>query len=316
MALDILTMGEIMLRFTPPVPQVLEQATVLEVRPAGAESNVAVAAARMGAKTGWMSRLPDHPLGRRAAASVQQHGVDTTGVVWTPTGRLGSYYLDYGVPPRPPQVIYDRAGSTFTEMTIDEVDWDYFHSTRLFHISGITLALSENLREVVRHAITLTRQSGILMALDVNYRAKLWSTEMAYQTIRPLLSQVDILKMGLDEAQLVLQMTGDAVAIAQTLHDEWGCRVVIITNESQPVVAYDGQLHTQATHPVQVVDSIGAGDAFMGGFLCGYLEQGVAWGLQMGSALAALKLTYQGDVVWCNRDQVMNLIESRSSVFR
>lgn len=316
MTLDILTMGEIMLRFTPPLPQVLEQAPYFEVRPAGAESNVAIAAARMGLKTGWMSRLPDHSLGRRAAASVQQHGVDISGVVWTPTGRLGSYYLDYGVPPRSPQVIYDRAGSTFTEMTIGEVDWDYFRSTRLFHVSGITLALSESLREVVRHAIHLTRQSGIVMALDVNYRAKLWSTDAAYQTIRPLLSQIDILKMGLDEAHHVLQMSGDAATIAQNLHDEFGCRVVVITNESQPVVAFDGQLHTQATQPVQVVDSIGAGDAFMGGFLCGYLEQGVAWGLQMGSVLAALKLTYQGDVVWCTREQVMSLIEARQSAFR
>ncbi|KAB2864708.1 MAG: sugar kinase, partial [Anaerolineae bacterium] len=219
MTLDILTMGEIMLRFTPPLPQVLEQAPYFEVRPAGAESNVAIAAARMGLKTGWMSRLPDHSLGRRAAASVQQHGVDISGVVWTPTGRLGSYYLDYGVPPRSPQVIYDRAGSTFTEMTIGEVDWDYFRSTRLFHVSGITLALSESLREVVRHAIHLTRQSGIVMALDVNYRAKLWSTDAAYQTIRPLLSQIDILKMGLDEAHHVLQMSGDAATIAQNLHD-------------------------------------------------------------------------------------------------
>ncbi|MBI5931542.1 MAG: sugar kinase [Chloroflexi bacterium] len=316
MALDILTMGEIMLRFTPPLPQVLEQAPYFEVRPAGAESNVAITAARMGLKTGWISRLPENSLGRRAVASVQQHGVDIAGVVWTPHGRLGSYYLDYGVPPRPPHVIYDRANSTFTEMTIGEVNWDYFSTTRLFHVSGITLALSDNLRAVVRHAMTLARQSGILVSLDVNHRAKLWSTDSANQTIRPLLAQVDILKMGLDEAYAVLKMTGDAASIAQALYADFGCKVVVITNESQPVVAYDGQLHTQATYPVQVVDSIGAGDAFMGGFLCGYLEQGVAWGLKMGNALGAIKITYQGDVIWCNRDQVMTLIESRDAAFR
>lgn len=316
MPLDLLTMGEIMLRFTPPIPQVLEQSPYFEVRPAGAESNVAITAARMGLKTGWISRLPDNSLGRRAAGSVQQHGVDTAGVVWAPQGRLGTYYLDYGTPPRPPHVIYDRAGSTFTEMTIEEVDWDYFHSTRLFHVSGITLALSETLREVVRHAITLAQQSNIEVALDVNYRAKLWSTEAASQKIRTLLPKIDIVKMGLDEAHEVLKMTGDAATIAQNLQSEYGCKVVIITDESRPVVAFDGQLHTQTTFPVEVVDSIGAGDAFMGGFLAGHLEKGVAWGLEMGSALGALKLTYQGDVIWCNRDQVMNLIEQRQTAFR
>lgn len=316
MPLDVLTLGEIMLRFTAPPPQVLEQAPYFEVRPAGAESNVAIAAARMGAKAGWISRLPDNPLGRRAASSVQQHGVDVSGVVWTPSGRIGTYYLDYGASPRRPHVIYDRAGSTVTELTIDGVDWDYFRATRLFHISGITLALGENLREVVRHAITLARESGILVSLDINYRAKLWSAEAAYQVLEPLLSQVDILKMGLDEAQGVLRMSGYAPNIAQALYEDTGAKVVIVTNDDQPVIAYDGRLHTQPTHQVDVIDPIGAGDAFMGGFLCGYLEKGVQWGLEMGSALAALKLTYLGDVAWCSREQVIALIEQRQSSFR
>lgn len=98
----------------------------------------------------------------------------------------------------------------------------------------------------------------------------------------------------------------------KTLH----AKVVIVTNDDQPVIAHDGRLHTQPTHQVDVIDPIGAGDAFMGGFLCGYLEKGVQWGLEMGSALAALKLTYLGDVAWCSREQVTALIEQRHSSFR
>lgn len=314
--LDVITMGEIMLRFTAPQLQVLEQAPYFEVRAAGAESNVAISAARMGLNTGWISRLPENPLGHRAAASVQQHGVDVSGVVWTPSGRLGTYYLDYGVPPRKPYVLYDRAGSTFTQMTTADVNWDSFKSTRLFHVSGITLALSDSLRDVVRHAISLARQAGILVSLDINYRAKLWSTDEARAALEPLLGEVDILKMGLDEARLVLNLQGDAETIAHDLQSRLNSKVVIITDESNPVVACDGKLYQQPTHPVQIVDPIGAGDAFMGGFLAGYLEKDVQWGLEMGVALGALKLTYLGDVPFCNRAQVMALIQQQGTAFR
>jgi 2-dehydro-3-deoxygluconokinase len=316
MTLDLVTLGEIMLRFTAPSPEVLEQSAVFEVRAAGAESNVAIVAQRMGLKAGWISRLPESPLGRRAVQSVRGHGVDCSRIVWTREGRMGTYYIDFAHSPRPPSVIYDRGNSTFTWLTLDEVDWDYICSARLFHFSGISLALGQNLQRIAQHGLKVAREHEMLVSFDINYRAKLWSPAAAHATIAPLLKDIDILRAGLDEAQLVLGVEGDAAAVAAQLHQRYQLQVVLITDGAHEAVAYDGQLHTRKTGVVDIVDPIGAGDAFMAGFLAGYLKDDLPLGLDMAVTLGGLKHTYLGDIPWCTRDEVLALIKQRQHEFR
>jgi 2-dehydro-3-deoxygluconokinase len=315
-AMDLVTLGEIMLRFTPPYPEVLEQAPVFEVRAAGAESNVAIVARRMGLRAGWISRLPNSPLGRRAAASVQQHGVDISRVIWAEDGRIGTYYIDPGVSPRPASVIYDRAHSAFTHLMVSEIDWDYICSARLLHFSGVTLALGSGLQTVVRHALTVARQKPLLVSFDINYRAKLWTAEQARQVLEPLLPAMDIVRAGLSEATLVLGIAGDAETVARVIYERFCPKVAIITDGSHQVVAWDGQLHQRTPLLATMVDPIGAGDAFMAGFLCGFLERDIEWGLDMAMALGALKHTYIGDIPWCARHEVVALIEQQQGQFR
>ena len=309
--LDIVTIGESLLRFTPPAPQVLEQSHVFEVRAAGAESNVAIAAARMGLRTGWISSLPRNPLGRRVARSIREHGVDMSGVIWTDSGRVGIYFIDSGEPTRPRDTIYDRAGSAITNLDPDQIDWDYVSSAQVLHLSGITLALGERPRKIVMRALQLASDHKQLVSFDLNYRSKLWPPEEARAAIEPILSQVDILSTGLDEARVVLGLDGEAVEVAKSLFDEYSPKVVVITDKAHDSVAFDGTLHTSTPRQVTVVDRIGAGDAFLAGFLVGYLEQGVEFGLAMANALGALKLTYIGDVVWCTREEVLAFMEDR-----
>lgn len=311
MTLDIVTLGEAMLRLTAPPPQVLEQATQFEVRVAGSESNVAITASRMGLRTGWISRLPDNPLGRLAVRSIQSHGVDTTQVIWTPEGRIGIYFIDAGIPPRPSNIIYDRACSAITMLTVNEVNWDYVRNARAFHVSGITPALSPGLRKVVDYALTVAQEARVLTSFDINYRAKLWSPEEARAAIEPLLPKIDILRAGLHETALVLRVQGNAATAACALRERYGNRVVAVTDEAGYAVAYDGTLHERTPYPVEIVDPIGAGDAFMAGFLVGFLERDVDWGLDMAMALGALKHTYAGDIPWCTREEVIALIERR-----
>src|SRR5918998_6768101 len=116
---DVWTFGEAMLRLSPPGRARIEQADSLQVHVAGAESNVAVALARMGLRARWVSRLPDDGRGRRIARSLRAHGVDVDHVVWEPAAsgaRVGVFFVEFGTPPRPTGVIYDRADSAASRL--------------------------------------------------------------------------------------------------------------------------------------------------------------------------------------------------------
>lgn len=310
--LDLVTFGESMLRFTPPPPQVLEQAPFFEVRAGGAESNVAITAARMGLRSGWVSRLPNNPLGRHVARSVREHGVDISRLIWTDDGRVGIYFIDSAEVPWERDTVYDRAGSAVTEIALDEVDWNYLSGARVLHFSGITLALGEKPKSVVHQALERVDETQQLVSFDLNYRSKLWSTGKARAAAEPILDRVDILCAGLEECRSVLAVDGEATEVAETLHAQHSPQVVVITDGEGAAAAYDGTLYTQSPRSVNVVDPIGAGDAFMAGFLVGYLQEGIEFGLAMAMALGALKLTYPGDIPWCTRQEVIDFMQNRT----
>ncbi len=113
---DVVTLGETMLRFTPPARNRLEQADHLQVHVGGSESNTAVGLARLGLKTAWLSRLPTTALGRMVCGELSKYGVDTSHVIWSDTDRLGLYFLEEAGPPRGSQVIYDRRDSAISRM--------------------------------------------------------------------------------------------------------------------------------------------------------------------------------------------------------
>ena len=142
---DIVTFGEAMIRLSPPEFKRLEQTTTLDLNIGGAELNVAVGASRLGMQSAWVSRLPDNPLGRMIANKGRELGVDVSAVIWQKKGRAGLYFLEFGATPRPTSVVYDRANSSFSNIQPGEVDWEeIFKSTKCFHLTGITPAVSKS----------------------------------------------------------------------------------------------------------------------------------------------------------------------------
>src|SRR5579863_10605706 len=123
MALDVITFGEAMVRLAPPSFRRLEQARSLDVQVGGAELNTAVALARLGRQTAWVSRLTDNPLGRLIANHAREAGVSTAHIVWTPEDRVGVYYLEFGAAPRASSVLYDRKGSAIAGIRPGMVPW-------------------------------------------------------------------------------------------------------------------------------------------------------------------------------------------------
>lgn len=325
---DVVTLGEAMLRLSPPDFERLEQTSRLDMRPGGAELNVAVAVARLGLSSAWVSRLPNQPLGWHVRNKAREQGVDTSHIVWGDAGeRVGVYYLEFGASPRASKVIYDRGEAAITRLGLDDVDWDkVFEGSRHFHTTGITPALSPSLAEVTAAALKAAKRLGLSTSYDLNYRGKLWTKERAREVQAPLMEHVDILITTEEDTKVVFGIEAEGAdehfnevdqasygKVAQQLAERFGFDVVAITLRENPsvwfnswsAIAYhDGQFHTDVKRQVEIVDRVGGGDSFAGGFIYGYLTQDVDYALRFGNAFSAIKHSIPGDFAWITRDEV------------
>src|SRR3954452_24905971 len=174
---DVITFGEAMVRLSPPNFRRLEQARSLDVQVGGAELNTAVALARLGRSTAWVSRLTDNPLGRLITNQAREAGVSTEHVVWTKEDRVGVYFLEFGAAPRASSVLYDRKGAAIANVKPGTIDWaKVFAGSKWFHVTGIPPALSQSAAETTREALHAARAAGVQTSIDLNHRVKLWST--------------------------------------------------------------------------------------------------------------------------------------------
>jgi len=306
---DLVTFGETMLRLSPPGNERLETTDELEFRAAGAESNVAVAAERLGAVSTWLSKLPDSPLGRRVDNGLRGYGIDTE-VVWAEDGRQGTYYLEHGGQPRGTNVIYDRENAAVTTATAEEFDLSVVRDARAFYTSGITPALSDTLRDTTANLLQVAKKAGTTTAFDLNYRSKLWSTEEARQTVTKLFQLVDVLVIPIRDAERVLDYEGSASELAHHLASEYEFQTVLVTQGEHGSVAWhDNVVHDQDAYEAETVDAIGTGDAFVGGFLGRRLAgDDVPKSLKYAAATASLKRTIPGDVAAVTREEVEAVI--------
>jgi 2-dehydro-3-deoxygluconokinase len=305
----LLTFGETMLRLTPPDDQRVESADSLDVHVGGAESNVAVAAQRLGVDAAWASKLPDSPPADRVVNALREQGVDPL-VTRTDAGRVGTYYLETGAAPRGANVVYDREGAAVRTATPDDLPLDRLRGADTFYTSGITPALSETLVDTVAELFAVATEADTEVAFDVNYRAKLWSPEEARDTLRGLLPGVDTLVVAERDAATVLDRDGDAETVARDLADDYGCETVVVTRGAEGALA----LHDDAVYeqPVFEADSpypVGTGDAFVGGFLARRHRGGsVPEALEYAAATAALKRTIPGDMALVSPETVAAVV--------
>ncbi len=311
---QVVTLGETMIRFSSRVGIPLERARELDVEIGGSESNVAVALARLGVAAGWISKLVDNPWGRRIAGELRLHGVDTSRIIWTQEGRVGTMFVEPGVKPRPAEVIYDRANSAASTMKFDELDIDYILSARHVHLTGITMALSDSCRELVKQVAAEVRKAGGTVSFDVNYRQRLWSPEEARRAVVSVLQHVNLLISTLDDVRRVFQFDGRAEDACRLLQETYGCPWVIITLGGEGAVGlFDGEVQRVSGYELSIVDRIGAGDAFAAGAIYGFLQDAPDISLKYGAALAALKHTVFGDQSYFSKADVERLLAAGGS---
>lgn len=312
---DLVTLGEVLVRLSVPSPARFETVRQLDVQIGGAEANVAAAMARLGLRTAWISALPANAWGERIRRELVGHGIDCGAVRMIDGARAGVYFLEYGVPPRPIRVLYDRRASAFAQMQPDDVDWELVRRARLVHLTGITPALGPSARAMVERAAAEAAE----LSFDLNYRATLWSTADARAFLLGVLPRARYFFIGAEEARLVLDLDGPVERVIEALARLAPKATVTLMQGADGCTVLDAGrvLRPQRRYEVQVIDPIGAGDAYVAGFLWAMLrDRPVQEAIDTGQAVAALKCSTWGDIALVSARDVEELREGGPSVRR
>lgn len=325
---DLLTLGQVLLRLSPPNNERLMRGDTFVKQVGGAELNVAVGVALLGLHTGIISKLPSHDLGSFMKGKIRSYGVSDDYFIYdhSPSARVGIYYYENGAYPRKPKVIYDRSNSSFFSLNIDEIPEDVYSATRCFHTSGITLALSSEIRKTTIEMIKRFKAAGTLVSFDVNFRGNLWTGEEAKAAIEEILPYVDVFFCSEDTARLTFKKTGTAKEMMKSFTEEYPISIVAATQR----VVYSPKRHTfgsvvydakndkyyeeEPYKDIDVVDRIGSGDAYISGALYGLLSSNFDCekAMQYGNATSAVKNTIPGDLPSSNLEEIETIIRAHN----
>lgn len=286
-----------MLRLTAPVGERLQDANRLQSFVAGSEANVARSVAALGAPVGWISSLPDNPLGDRIIGELNTAGVDTAQVHRPTAGRVGLFFAEQGSRPRATRVWYDRAGSSFAQMT--DFDPRALNGASFAVISGITPALGSRSRRLAERFAAAASDAGASLCIDVNYRRLLWRPAQARRTLAPLLARAGVAVCSERDASEVFGVDGEPAQMAREFASRWAPKasaVAITRGTRGGVLAVRKRIFEQPARDVEVLDRFGAGDAFLAGMLWALWR---GWApprvLAAATTLAELACTVLGD---------------------
>jgi len=198
--------GEIMLRLSTDVGKMILQSDRFNVNYGGGEANVLISLSHFGIDTKMITSVSNDDIGKSILRYLRSYDIDTEFVTLS-DHRTGIYYLQVGSGIRSSKVIYDRNNSAFCNMKVGDIDIaNALEDVDVFHFSGITLALSNDLRELLMQMLTYCKEHNIMVSYDSNYRAKLWSLEEAREATLKVLPYVDILSAGILDAENILLM--------------------------------------------------------------------------------------------------------------
>ena len=298
--MDVVTFGETMALFQPLGEKNLAHAPLLTRGVAGAESNLAIALARLGKKARWISRLGHDPFGDIVLGAVAGEGVDTSLVARDDAAPTGVFFRQIH-PHFGAQVFYFRAGSAASKMSAADVSETWFAGAWHLHVSGITPALSDACREATLAAMNMARSLGLTISFDPNLRRKLWSEKAARETLLAMLPLCDVFLPGHDEAEFLLGPGAPQELSGELL--DCGPRLVAMKLGERGALsaAKRGAMTVEFIEAPpfaveKVVDPIGAGDAFAAGFLAAWLdEMPLEKCLSRANLLGAMATQFQGD---------------------
>lgn len=336
----IVTFGELLLRFSKPGQLRLTQGDMFTSKYGGSEANVAVSLATLGDDVTYITRLPDTPVGHAGAMNLAQLGVDISHVIYGGQ-RIGTYYFEPAAGMRAAKVVYDRAGSAYYDLKPGMIPWrDILKNADIFQVSGITAAISQQAADATFEALDIAEELEVTISFDINYRKNLWRYGAdPRETLSRMLSRCDMMFGDAIEFEWLSQhpqppftATDSNFKMQMDEYRQWfdelharfprlrhwlmGMRNMVSSNHHTltALLWTEGELLQAPIIDIpDVVDPVGVGDAFMGGFLHaihafpGDRQQQLNYSL----AAAALKNTIPGDFNLSTEDEILDVMHHR-----
>jgi len=343
MGTEIVTFGELMLRFSKEDKNRLSQGRLFSGNYGGSEANVAVSLAMQGERVEYVTRLPNTQMGRAGAMKLRELGVGVNHVVYGGE-RIGVYYFEEAAGLRNATVSYDRAGSAYYHLQPGMIDWrQALARASVLHVSGITAAISPQAAKATFEALDVAESLGITISLDLNYRKNLWQYDGAAPrlTLSRMMERADVMFGDVIEYEFVsghekIPFVPQDASYKMPLDDyrRWydelhsrypRCHTMMMGMRHElssshhlltALLLDDGQMLSTCISDIpHVVDPMGVGDAFVGGLLHALrLFPGDAQlALDYSLAAASLKSTIAGDFNLSTEDEILSLTREQSS---
>ncbi|MBY7141764.1 sugar kinase [Virgibacillus sp. NKC19-3] len=294
--MDVVTLGESMVLFTPETTGYMRHADKYSSSIAGAESNLAIGLSRLGYNVSWISRLGDDEFGRKVISLIRGEGVETSQVQYDSTSPTGLYFKEI-LTDEETQVYYYRQNSAASNMIPADLNEEHISKAKFLYLTGITPALSETCYQTVKQAIKIARKHSLTIIFDPNLRRKLWTEERARKVLLELISMVDIVLPGIEEGKFLF---GEEVPekIAKCFYEQ-GAKLSVLKLGPEGAYYYSKKEDGYVLGPKvdNVVDPVGAGDGFAAGLVSGLLENlPIKEAVKKGTFTGALVIKVKGDI--------------------
>ena len=311
----LVTLGETMALLTAEHPGPLAHVSTMGLGIGGSESNVAIGVQRLGGNAVWCGRVGADSLGRLVAREIRAEGV-TVRITEDPAAPTGLMLKERRTLSTQ-KVSYYRAGSAGSRISPSDLDLLLIAGASILHVSGITPALSESAAATVREAMDLARENGVTVSFDLNYRANLWAADAAGHSYRALIPLADVVFAGDDEAALAVGKAESPAELAERMAALGPAQAIIKLGSEGAVAFIDGELFHQSAMPIQPVDTIGAGDAFVAGYLTELMAGSApAQRLELAAKTGAFACLAYGDWEGLPRRAELGLLQQNESVTR
>lgn len=293
--MDVVTIGESMVLFTPETEGSMIYAPKFVKTIGGAESNVAIALARLGHDVGWISLLGQDYFGIYIRNTIRGEGVDTSQVKFLNDYPTAVFFKERKAEGEP-AVFYYRKGSAASNLSPSDINEDYIAKAKYLHLTGITPALSESCLETILHSIDVAKKHGVKVVFDPNIRLKLWTKEQATPVLKIIAQKSDIFLPGIEEG-MMLSGEENPQKIAEYFLSGETSTVVIKLGEAGAYYANSSKSgHVKGERLEKIVDPIGAGDGFAAGLMSGLLRNlSLEESVGMANRVASFALMVPGD---------------------
>jgi 2-dehydro-3-deoxygluconokinase len=322
----VVTLGEIMMRLSTPAFARFTQAEQFNVFYAGSEANVSSSLALLGIPSAHVTRFPSTDLGKAATQTLKKYGVDVEHIIYGDE-RIGIYFLENGAVQRASRIVYDRFNSAFAHIEKGMIDWDpIMKQASWFHWTGITPAISQGAADVCYEAIQAARKHGVTISGDINYRRNLWQYGKSARDIMPaLIESTDMIVAGITDMENCVGVSGDTfeAACKNFIKANPNIKKIATTfresissshNKLQGAVWNGKELFKSREYDItHIVDRVGAGDAFMAGWIYSMIKnKNDQQAIEFAMAAGTLKHLIEGDVNLSTVEEIDDLVKGEN----